>query len=234
TRSSKVAPSLPERHLPPLRWIVAASVGLQWPPLRLGARARSCSRGSLRTRWQEAAARPRQIRATGARRGLACSPGLRYWAAPAYRPSRFPAGRGLQLPPGPDGGLAQQRRTFLQGPGRIDLRIFQISRGAPATPEVFDVPVEPASKIFGPDRAIIPEIEWMSQVLLTVDIVKSGDLVEITIYGQPRVQNRVKSVLLSLANWHRKHRARAEKMKQLEEFLKAHASGPQTPEHRVA
>uniref|UniRef100_A0A8C8XTH7 Oocyte expressed protein n=1 Tax=Panthera leo TaxID=9689 RepID=A0A8C8XTH7_PANLE len=84
-----------------------------------------------------------------------------------------------------------------------------------------------------PDRAIIPEIEWMSQVLLTVDIVNSGDLVEITIFGRPRVQNRVKSVLLSLANWHRKHRARAEKMNQLEEFLKTHASGPQTPEHPI-
>ncbi|CAK7310542.1 Oocyte-expressed protein [Vulpes lagopus] len=74
----------------------------------------------------------------------------------------------------------------------------------------------------------------MSQVLLTVDVVSSGDLVEISIFGRPRVQNRVKSVLLSLASWHRKHRARAEKMKQLEEFLKAGGTGPQTPEHPVA
>uniref|UniRef100_A0A452U7L7 Oocyte expressed protein n=1 Tax=Ursus maritimus TaxID=29073 RepID=A0A452U7L7_URSMA len=83
----------------------------------------------------------------------------------------------------------------------------------------------------GPDRAIIPEMEWMSQVLLTVDIVNSGDFAEITIFGRPRVQNRV---LLNLASWHRKHRARAERMKQLEEFLKAGAPGPQTPEPPVA
>ncbi|KAF0886491.1 oocyte-expressed protein homolog [Crocuta crocuta] len=101
-------------------------------------------------------------------------------------------------------------------------------------PLVFYLEAWLADSIFGPDRAIIPEIEWMSQVLLTVDIVNSGDLVEITIFGQPRVQNRVKSVLLSLATWHRKHRARAEKMRQLEEFLKTHASGPQTPEHHAA
>uniref|UniRef100_A0ABI7XKV6 Oocyte-expressed protein homolog n=1 Tax=Felis catus TaxID=9685 RepID=A0ABI7XKV6_FELCA len=75
-------------------------------------------------------------------------------------------------------------------------------------PLVFYLEAWLADSIFGPDRAIIPEIEWMSQVLLTVDIVNSGDLVEITIFGRPRVQNRVKSVLLSLANWHRKHRAR--------------------------
>ncbi|XP_034847055.1 oocyte-expressed protein homolog isoform X1 [Mirounga leonina] len=98
-------------------------------------------------------------------------------------------------------------------------------------------PCFPSESLFsclGPDRAIIPEMEWMSQVLLTVDIVNSGDLVEITIFGRPRVQNRVKSVLLSLASWHQKHRARAEKMKQLEEFLKAGASGPQAPQHPVA
>ncbi|XP_004770788.1 oocyte-expressed protein homolog [Mustela nigripes] len=101
-------------------------------------------------------------------------------------------------------------------------------------PLVFYLEAWLADSIFGPDRAVIPEMEWMSQVLLTVDIVNSGDLVEITIFGRPRVQNRVKSVLLSLASWHQKLRARAEKMKQLEEFLKARASEPQTPEHPVA
>ncbi|XP_004413144.1 oocyte-expressed protein homolog [Eumetopias jubatus] len=101
-------------------------------------------------------------------------------------------------------------------------------------PLVFYLEAWLADSIFGPDRAIIPEMEWMSQVLLTVDIVNSGDLVEITIFGRPGVQNRVKSVLLSLASWHQKHRARAEKMKQLEEFLKAGASGPQAPQHPVA
>ncbi|KAF6365010.1 oocyte expressed protein [Rhinolophus ferrumequinum] len=91
-----------------------------------------------------------------------------------------------------------------------------------------------ADSIFGADRAIIPDIEWMNQVLLTVDMVNDGNFVEITIFGQPRVQNRVKSVLLSLASRHRQHRARAQKMKQLEEFLKARASGLHTVQHPVA
>ncbi|XP_025781641.1 oocyte-expressed protein homolog [Puma concolor] len=118
-------------------------------------------------------------------------------------------------------------------PPRIRIRPWWFPVQELRDPLVFYLEAWLADSIFGPDRAIIPEIEWMSQVLLTVDIVNSGDLVEITIFGRPRVQNRVKSVLLSLANWHRKHRARAEKMNQLEEFLKTHASGPQTPEHRI-
>ncbi|XP_078225674.1 oocyte-expressed protein homolog isoform X2 [Callithrix jacchus] len=85
-----------------------------------------------------------------------------------------------------------------------------------------------------PDRAIIPEMEWTSQALLTVDIVDSGNLVEITVFGRPRVQNRVKSMLLCLAWFHREHRARAEKMKHLEKNLKAQASDPHTPQDSVA
>ncbi|KAM5282563.1 oocyte-expressed protein homolog [Hipposideros larvatus] len=101
-------------------------------------------------------------------------------------------------------------------------------------PLVFYLEAWLADLIFGADRAIIPDIEWMNQVLLTVDIVNNGNFVEITIFGQPRVQNRVKSVLLSLASRHRQHRARAQKMKQLEEFLKARALGSQTVQHPVA
>ncbi|XP_074190103.1 oocyte-expressed protein homolog [Rhinolophus sinicus] len=101
-------------------------------------------------------------------------------------------------------------------------------------PLVFYLEAWLADSIFGADRAIIPDIEWINQVLLTVDVVNNGNFVEITIFGQPRVQNRVKSVLLSLASRHRKHRARAQKMKQLEEFLKARASGLHTVQHPVA
>lgn len=43
----------------------------------------------------------------------------------------------------------------------------------------------------------------MSQALLRVDTVDSGNLAEITIFGRPRIQNRVKSILLSLASWHK-------------------------------
>lgn len=54
---------------------------------------------------------------------------------------------------------------------------------------------------------MIPEMEWMSQALLRVEPVDSEDLVEVTVHGRPRVQNRVKSILLSLASWHRERRA---------------------------
>ncbi|XP_030726314.1 oocyte-expressed protein homolog [Globicephala melas] len=91
-----------------------------------------------------------------------------------------------------------------------------------------------ADLIFGPGRAVVPEMEWMSQALLTVDAVHAGKLVEITVFGPPAVQRRVKSVLLSLVPNHREQRARAEKMEQLEEFLKPQAPGPQVPQRPVA
>uniref|UniRef100_A0A8D1CAB3 KH-like RNA-binding domain-containing protein n=1 Tax=Sus scrofa TaxID=9823 RepID=A0A8D1CAB3_PIG len=72
----------------------------------------------------------------------------------------------------------------------------------------------------GPNQVLVPKIEWMSQALLMVDTVNAENLVEITVFGRPTVQHRVKNVLLSLASRHREHRARAEKMEQLEEFLK--------------
>ncbi|XP_032122471.1 oocyte-expressed protein homolog [Sapajus apella] len=91
-----------------------------------------------------------------------------------------------------------------------------------------------ADALFGPDQAIIPQMEWTSQALLTVDIVDSGNLVEITIVGRPRVQNWVKSMLLCLAWFHQEHPAQAEKMKHLEKNLKAQASDPHTPQDSVA
>ena len=51
-----------------------------------------------------------------------------------------------------------------------------------------------AESIFSPDQVIILEMEWMSQVLLTVDIVNSRDLVEMVIFGQPCIQNQVKGM----------------------------------------
>ncbi|ELK36493.1 Oocyte-expressed protein like protein [Myotis davidii] len=76
---------------------------------------------------------------------------------------------------------------------------------------------------------MIPEIEWMNQVLLTVEKVNSGSLIEITVFGQPRVQNRVKSMFLGLAARHQENRDQDKKMKQPEKFLKAHGSPPPTP-----
>lgn len=69
------------------------------------------------------------------------------------------------------------------------------------------------SSCLGPNGFMIPEIEWMNQVLLTVETVSSGSLIEITVFGQPRVQNRVKSVLLSLAARYRENRARGEALR---------------------
>ncbi|XP_011799825.1 PREDICTED: oocyte-expressed protein homolog [Colobus angolensis palliatus] len=101
-------------------------------------------------------------------------------------------------------------------------------------PLVFYLEAWLADELFGPDRAMIPEMEWTSQALMTVDIVDSGNLIEITVFGRPSVQNRVKSMLLCLAWFHREHRARAEKMKLLEKNLKAHASDPHSPQDPVA
>uniref|UniRef100_A0A8C6B0W4 KH-like RNA-binding domain-containing protein n=1 Tax=Monodon monoceros TaxID=40151 RepID=A0A8C6B0W4_MONMO len=77
-----------------------------------------------------------------------------------------------------------------------------------------------ADLLFGPDRAIVPKMEWMSLAPLTVDTVNARNLVEITVFGWPDVQHLVKVAFFSYP---------AEKMVQLEEFLKVHASRPQTP-----
>ncbi|KAF5923399.1 hypothetical protein HPG69_006568, partial [Diceros bicornis minor] len=74
-------------------------------------------------------------------------------------------------------------------------------------PLVFYLEAWLAHPIFGPDQAVIPEMVWMSHALLMVDIVNPGNLVEITIFGQPHVQNWVERVPLSLTCWHREHRA---------------------------
>ncbi|XP_006995152.1 oocyte-expressed protein homolog [Peromyscus maniculatus bairdii] len=85
-----------------------------------------------------------------------------------------------------------------------------------------------AEMIFGPNRSLISEIEWISQALLRVDTVDSGKMAEITIYGRPSVKNRMKNILSNLATWHKEHHVqRAAKMKQLEEFLKSRSSNNQ-------
>ncbi|XP_037376824.1 oocyte-expressed protein homolog isoform X2 [Talpa occidentalis] len=118
-------------------------------------------------------------------------------------------------------------------PPRICMRPWWFPAQELRNPLVFYLEAWLADVIFGADRARIPEIEWMSQALLLVDIVDSGKSVEITVFGRPRMQCQVKRMLLNVASWHRKHRARAEKMKQLEEFLKAATTCPQTPLHPV-
>ncbi|XP_053457149.1 oocyte-expressed protein homolog [Nycticebus coucang] len=92
-------------------------------------------------------------------------------------------------------------------------------------PLVFYLEAWQADLIFGLDRDVIPEMEWMSQTLLSVDMVDDGNLVEVKVFGRPRVQNRVKTMILGLAWFYQNRRARAEKMKQLEENLKSNASG---------
>uniref|UniRef100_G1QCH1 KH-like RNA-binding domain-containing protein n=1 Tax=Myotis lucifugus TaxID=59463 RepID=G1QCH1_MYOLU len=96
-------------------------------------------------------------------------------------------------------------------------------------PLVFYLEACLADPIFSKYGAMIPETEWMNQVLLTVEKVNSGSLIEITVFGQLHVQNRVKSVLLSLAARHRENRAQDKKMKQLDKFLKAHGTSPDSP-----
>ncbi|XP_012510399.1 PREDICTED: oocyte-expressed protein homolog [Propithecus coquereli] len=101
-------------------------------------------------------------------------------------------------------------------------------------PLVSHLKARQADAILGPDLAIIPEMQGTSQALLTVNIVDSGNLVEITVFGQPSVQNRVKSALLGLAWFHRERRAGAEKMKHLEENSKAGPRGSHTAQHPIA
>ncbi|EPY72431.1 oocyte-expressed protein-like protein [Camelus ferus] len=74
-------------------------------------------------------------------------------------------------------------------------------------PLVFYLEAWLADQVFGPELEILPEIQWMSQALLSVNTVKSGTFVEISVFGRPRVQLHVKSVILSLALRHKEHRA---------------------------
>ncbi|XP_032473738.1 oocyte-expressed protein homolog [Phocoena sinus] len=135
-------------------------------------------------------------------------------------------------------GATEARGDGLLGfplpPPRIRSRPWWFPAQELKNPLVFSLEACMTNSIFGPDRAVVPEMEWMSQALLTVDAVHAGKLVEITVFGRPAVQRRVKSVLLSLVSSHREQHARAENMEQLEEFLKAQAPGPQVPQSTVA
>ncbi|XP_049633595.1 oocyte-expressed protein homolog [Suncus etruscus] len=105
-------------------------------------------------------------------------------------------------------------------PPRIHIRPWWFPVEELRNPLVFYLETWVADAIFGPDRAQIPQMEWQGQVLLTVDLTSSGDFVEIAIFGRPRMQNRMRKVLVSLMLWHRQHQNRAEKMQQLEDSLK--------------
>lgn len=78
-------------------------------------------------------------------------------------------------------------------------------------PGVFSPETGLADLIFGPDRAIVLEMEWMIQALLTGGRSLSGNLVEITIYGWPA--QRRESMLPSLELRHGEHRAQGESLR---------------------
>ncbi|XP_032327016.1 oocyte-expressed protein homolog isoform X1 [Camelus ferus] len=138
---------------------------------------------------------------------------------------------------GDPGGAAQaqegERTAPAQGDGLLMLppRVLVRPWWFPAEdledPLVFYLEAWLADQIFGPELEILPEIQWMSQALLSVNTVKSGTFVEISVFGRPRVQLHVKSVILSLALRHKEHRAAAEKVEHFKEFLKALAADPQ-------
>ncbi|KAM5166797.1 oocyte-expressed protein homolog [Callospermophilus lateralis] len=101
-------------------------------------------------------------------------------------------------------------------------------------PLVFHLDPWLVDPIFGQDGTVLSEMEWMSQALLRVDPTDTGELVEITVFGQPGVKTRVKNILQSLAVWFRELRdQRAKKIKRLEEFLKASSPYPETIQHPV-
>ncbi|XP_031241359.1 oocyte-expressed protein homolog [Mastomys coucha] len=82
-----------------------------------------------------------------------------------------------------------------------------------------------AERIIGPDHAEISEMEWMGQALLRVDSANCGNLAEITIFGRPSAQIRLKNILLNMTTWHKEDEAqRAMKINEVEEFLKVRAS----------
>ncbi|XP_070651835.1 oocyte-expressed protein homolog isoform X2 [Bos indicus] len=80
--------------------------------------------------------------------------------------------------------------------------------GVEESPGVLPGGVAGRLDLWWPDRALVPEMEWMSQALLMVDAVDAGNLVEVTVFARPAVQRQVKSVLLSQASVHREQRAR--------------------------
>ncbi|XP_008056647.2 oocyte-expressed protein homolog [Carlito syrichta] len=126
----------------------------------------------------------------------------------------------------PRGGL--RAASSLEGSQRLRTRPWWLPAQELGDPSVFRLEAWLADLFFGPDRAVVPEIEWMTQALLEVDLVDSGNLVEVAVFGRPRVRNRVRSIFLCLARLYRERRAQAEKIKHLEN-LKAHASSPQSP-----
>lgn len=78
----------------------------------------------------------------------------------------------------------------------------------------------------GPDQAIIPDIEWLNRILLMMDIVNSGNLVEFTFFQEPHVQNWWRAW-----SWvcYQSLRNTVHKTKQPEEFLQAWAQVPRLP-----
>nr|XP_004660464.2 oocyte-expressed protein homolog [Jaculus jaculus] len=136
-------------------------------------------------------------------------------------------------PAEPDGHTeppsAERLLSVLPASPRIRVRPWWFPAQELSVPLVFHLEAWVADRIFGPDRAVIPEMEWMSQALLSVDTVNSGKLAEISVFGRPGVQNRVRSILLNLASWHLEQQVQRVRIKQLEEFLKFRASRPEAP-----
>uniref|UniRef100_A0A8C8UFA7 KH-like RNA-binding domain-containing protein n=1 Tax=Peromyscus maniculatus bairdii TaxID=230844 RepID=A0A8C8UFA7_PERMB len=86
-----------------------------------------------------------------------------------------------------------------------------------------------AEMIFGPNRSLISEIEWISQALLRVDTVDSGKMAEITIYGRPSVKNRMKNILSNLATWHKEHHVQRGERPLRTQVLAAHTQAHHPP-----
>ncbi|XP_015342884.1 oocyte-expressed protein homolog [Marmota marmota marmota] len=124
--------------------------------------------------------------------------------------------------------------SFHVPPPPIRVRPWWFSAQELNEPLVFHLDPWLVDPIFGQDGTVLSEMEWMSQALLRVDPTDTGELVEVTVFGQPGVKTRVKNILQSLAVWFRELRdQRAKKIKRLEEFLKASSPYPETIQHPV-
>ncbi|XP_041535304.1 oocyte-expressed protein homolog [Microtus oregoni] len=81
-----------------------------------------------------------------------------------------------------------------------------------------------AERVFGRMQPSVPSEWYDGSIWMTVDTGDSGNVAEITIYGEPSLQRRMKNVILHLEARHKNEDfKRAWTMKELEKFLRTHS-----------
>lgn len=81
-----------------------------------------------------------------------------------------------------------------------------------------------AERVFGRMQPSVPSEWYDGSIWMTVDTGGSGNMAEITIYGEPSLQRRTKNVILHLeVRYKNEDFKRAWTMKELEKFLRTHS-----------